>query len=148
MKQLVYRALYKRAILTWLLFIPLVILNGAVREAVYKPVAGELAAHQISTVIATAAFLALAYFRLRSQLSTVPKHILYRIGLAWVAFTVLFEIGLGRFILDASWEKLFWDYNLLAGRVWSLFLLVVFFTPVVVKQILFFKKTTKIQYSK
>lgn len=148
MKRSSYRKLFSRSFLTWLLFIPVVVLNGALREAVYKPFTGELAAHQISTVLASVAFVTLAYFRLKNHLLPVPNGILYRIGLMWVGLTVLFETCLGLFIVGDTWDKLLHDYNIFAGRIWSLFLLVVLFTPAILKQFLSTRKANKLQYSK
>ena len=42
----------------WLVFVVIAIINAAVRNKVYKPVVGDLAAHQISTVI----FVSLIFF--------------------------------------------------------------------------------------
>jgi hypothetical protein len=145
MKSLIYRKLFKRAIITWLLFLPVVVLNGAVREAFYKPIVGGLAAHQISTVIAAIAFFTLAYVCLKDHSPMVPNTILYQIGLMWVALTVLFEIILGHVILNASWEKVFSDYNLLTGRVWTLFLLIIFLSPVMVRHFRLLTKQGKYQ---
>ena len=36
-------------------------------------------------------------------------------GVLWLGLTVLFEIGLGRFVLGYSWERLFEDYDLSRG---------------------------------
>ncbi|MDY6953749.1 MAG: hypothetical protein SWE60_19755 [Thermodesulfobacteriota bacterium] len=36
--------------------------------------------------------------------------------------TILFEFLLGHFLLGHSWGRLFHDYNLLKGRLWSLLL--------------------------
>ena len=41
------------------------------------------------------------------------------IGLFWLALTLLFEFGFGRY-RGNSWEKLLADYNLLEGRLWLL----------------------------
>ncbi len=40
----------------WLLLMIAAVANGAVRELVYRPAAGELAAHQISTLTAILLF--------------------------------------------------------------------------------------------
>jgi len=122
-----------RAFFTWLLFIPVVFLNATVRELVYKPLIGGLAAHQISTVIGSVAFLTLAYFHLRHYVQGVNKNRLFGIGFMWVLLTILFEFGLGRLVTGASWDKLFYDYNILEGRIWILLLLTLSLTPFIVK---------------
>ena len=129
MKQWHYNKLYSRAIVTWLLFIPIVVFNGFIRDAVYKPFVGELTAHQISTAIASAAFLVLAYMLLKKYIITFTKRDLVLTGSMWVVLTVLFEFGIGHFIIGTPSKKLFYDYNIFEGRIWILFLLVLFLAP-------------------
>jgi hypothetical protein len=57
-------ALLPRAILTWVLFVPVAIANGTVRETLYASYVGDRTAHQISTAIAIVAYFALAYANL------------------------------------------------------------------------------------
>lgn len=133
----------RNAMLTWFLFIPIVILNGTVREKVYKPLVGELLAHQISTGIASIAFFILSYILLKKFISAAPTNKLLFIGGMWVLMTVSFELILGRFILGNSWEKLFYDYNILKGRLWTLLLLSIFMTPVLLKQFIRQRKPIK-----
>lgn len=40
------------------------------------------------------------------------------IGGMWSLLTLAFEFGFGHFVFGEPWEKLFHEYNLLAGRVW------------------------------
>ena len=51
------------------------------------------------------------------------------IGLIWLGLTVAFEFLFGRFVAGHSWIRLLQDYNILAGRVWSLLLLWVALAP-------------------
>ncbi|MFL5740403.1 MAG: hypothetical protein ACJ75B_09320 [Flavisolibacter sp.] len=127
--------IFLRAAITWLLFIPIVFINATIRELVYKPFVGELAAHQISTVLASAAFFILAYLRFRNHVQTVSKSSLFLIGCMWLIMTVLFEFALGRFVTGASWNKIFYDYNILEGRIWILLLITLLVTPFIVKQL-------------
>jgi hypothetical protein len=46
--------------------------------------------------------------------------------------TVMFEFGFGHYVAGHPWEKLFADYNVLEGRVWSIFLVWVAVLPFVV----------------
>lgn len=138
---------YARAAITWLLFIPIVFLNATVRELVYKPVTGELAAHQISTVIASVAFFILAYFRFRNHLQAVSGSSLFLIGSMWLLMTVLFEFGLGQYVTGASWDKLLYDYNIMQGRIWILLLMTLLLTPFVIKKLATVNRS-KYQYSK
>lgn len=137
------RSIFLRATLTWLIFIPIAFLNATIRELVYKPFAGDLAAHQISTVIAAAAFFILAYLRLRNHLQAVNRSSLALIGCMWVAMTVLFEFGMGRLVNGASWDRMLYDYNILEGRIWVLLLVTIFVTPFIVKQLVNRKHNNK-----
>ena len=125
--------IYVRAIFAWLLFIPIVFMNAAIRELVYKPLTGELLAHQISTITGSAAFIVLAYFLLRHHLYHIPNNQLLLIGLMWVSFTILFEFGLGIFVTGASWSEMLYDYNIRQGRIWVFFLVTIFVTPALIK---------------
>jgi membrane protease YdiL (CAAX protease family) len=125
--------IYVRAILAWLLFIPIVFMNAAVRELIYKPFTGELLARQVSTVTGSVAFFLLAYFLLRHYIYNTPNDKLLLIGLTWVALTIVFEFGLGIFVTGASWSEMLYDYNLRQGRIWIFFLVIILITPIIIK---------------
>lgn len=120
-------------ILTWLLFLPIAIFNGVIRETTYKKVVGDPAAHQISTLLAAVAFLSMVYLLRGKDFVDLDFLNLFLIGSGWMVMTVLFEFGFGHFIDKLSWEKLLSDYNILKGRVWSLFLITELITPLLVK---------------
>ena len=122
-----------RVFLTWLLFVPLAILNGMIRENVYKPIVGELRAHQISTAIASGAFFSLVFSMLKNKVAQLDNTKLLLIGGALVSMTILFEVGFGHYLNKVSWQRLVNDYNLLKGRVWSLFLMTELVSPLLVK---------------
>jgi apolipoprotein N-acyltransferase len=46
--------------------------------------------------------------------------------------TVIFEFGFGHYVAGHSWSHLLADYNLLAGRVWFLFLIWIALLPYVI----------------
>lgn len=127
--------LLPRAILTWVLFIPIAIANGIVRESVYAQYVGDLTAHQISTVIAIGAYIALAYVMLRKHFQEASLGVSLLIGALWVAMTVIFEFGFGHYVDGAPWSELLADYNLFKGHVWGLFLLTIFLTPLIVRKL-------------
>ena len=124
-----------RVFLTWLLFTPLAILNGIARNSLYQPIIGELAAHQVSTVIGSLAFIALAYFMLHKQFSGIETKTLIAIGIAWILMTIAFEFLFGHYVIGHNWQKLFFDYNIFVGRIWVLFLLVSGLTPLIVRRL-------------
>lgn len=127
------KQLLTKIIATWLLFIPIAITNGIIRDTIYKPLVGDLTAHQLSTVLAIILFFSLAFSILQNSLTHLSERTTILIGLFWVGLTICFEFGFGHFIDGASWRQLFADYNVFAGRVWGIFLLSVALTPFWIK---------------
>lgn len=122
-----------RVVLTWVCFVPMAVLNGVIREKVYRSVVGELRAHQIATALASGAFFSWTFFIFRKQVALLDRTRLLLIGGSWVSMTMLFEFGFGHYVAKTPWKKLFHDYNMLKGRVWSLFLLTELVSPLLVK---------------
>lgn len=117
----------------WFLFTPIAIINGTVRNYVYQSLIGELAAHQLSTLIGVILFFFLVFFMMKKEIVGRSQKTNFLIGLSWVMMTIIFEFLFGHYIAGHSWEKLFFDYNILEGRVWSLFLISVLFIPLSIK---------------
>ncbi len=118
-------------ILWWFVFPFIGILNGVLREATYKKFVGDLPAHQISTATGIIFFGLIFYFIFKKW---KIKSLNVLIGLIWLALTILFEFGFGHYIMGNPWEKLLHDYNLLEGRIWSLFLIWITIAPFVFYQ--------------
>lgn len=97
------------------------IANGVLRETTYGPDVDELTAHQISTatgIIFTG--LAVWAFSRRRPLQSLTQA--WVVGAWWLVLTLLFEFGFGHYVAGHSWQRLLQDYDLLAGRVWPVFL--------------------------
>ena len=116
---------------TWFLFMILAIINAGIRNGVYKPIVGDLTAHQISTLIFAIVIFVVTYLILRfSDLNLSDSQALF-MGITWVILTIGFEFIAGHYAFGNSWEKLLADYNILNGRIWSLVLLIEFIAPLV-----------------
>jgi len=114
---------------TWFLFMILAIINAGIRNGVYKPIVGDLTAHQISTLIFVIVIFVVTYLILRfSDLNLSGSQALL-MGIIWVILTIGFEFVAGHYAFGNSWEKLLADYNILNGRIWSLVLLTEFIAP-------------------
>jgi hypothetical protein len=127
-------ASYLKYFLVWAPIVILGIGNAVIRQVVYAGYMSELAAHQISTLTliilyAAYAWVVLSYLKLSSRSQAVA------VGLMWMVLTVLFEFGLGHYVLGDSWGNLLHAYNLLEGRVWGLFILSVGLAPYVIYRI-------------
>jgi hypothetical protein len=114
--------------------IPVAILNGLFRESVVRPRVGELPAHQISVATGSAGFLALVYAIWRGDVGRIEDRKLFRMGAGWLVATILFEFGFGHYLRGFSWKELLHDYNVRAGRLWVVVLLVVLFSPIICKR--------------
>ncbi len=123
-----------RAVVTWVLMIPVAILNGLFRESVIRPRIGELRGHQLSVATGSTGFLALVYALWRGEVGRIEDRDLLRMGRIWVVATILFEFGFGHYLRGFSWRQLLHDYNVRAGRLWVVVLLMVLFSPLIVKR--------------
>jgi hypothetical protein len=113
----------------WLALMALAIGNGLLREFGFGKSLPELYSHQLSTatglLITTGAVWLLAYYW-RPPASAGQA---IAIGVAWLAFTLAFEFIFGRYVAGHSWQRLLYDYNLSAGRVWPVFLAWILLLP-------------------
>jgi hypothetical protein len=114
--------------LFWLVLVMVAILNGAVREFTYGRILSELHAHQLSTLTAIL-LCGVAVWIFARSFPVASIDSAFAIGLIWLLLTVAFEFCFGRFVARLSWTKLLADYNLLAGRVWPVFLVWIFILP-------------------
>jgi hypothetical protein len=128
-------------ILWWFAFPFVGIFNGTLRELTYKKFVGDLPAHQISTATGIILFGIVFYFIFNKWKIESLKNAIW-IGVIWLVLTILFEFGFGHYVMGNSWEKLFHDYNLTEGRVWSLFLIWALIAPAVFYKSLSSKKHT------
>lgn len=127
-------SLLLRICVTWLLFLPVPILNGLLREKWYKAIVGDALAHQLGAILLSALFLVYAYVCLRGSVSGLLNWQLWCIGLFWLALTLLFEFGFG-LAAGRSRSYLLADYEVWHGRIWPLVLVTVLCSPLVVKWI-------------
>src|SRR5687767_7375246 len=104
--------------------------NATLRELFFIKHFSELRSHQFSTI--TLIILCIIYvwfvFPLL-KIQTIQQCFL--VGIAWVLLTVAFEFTLGR-LTNKSWDYLLRDYNLVAGRIWLIFLICLFLLPYIV----------------
>ena len=106
----------------WIGMVVLAILNGIMRESLYKQYMHELTAHQVSTLILLILFGIYVWFLTGLRPLESAKQALL-IGVMWCLMTVVFEFVFGHYVAGHTWSKLFQDYNLVKGRLWSLVLI-------------------------
>jgi hypothetical protein len=107
----------------------LAIINAGIRNGVYKPIIGDLRAHQLSTIIFIAIILIVTYLVLGFSHLKLTTQETFIIGTVWLLLTICFEFLAGHYVFGNSWDKLIADYNILKGKIWSLVLVTLFFSP-------------------
>lgn len=121
----------------WLPGIPIAIVNGSIRQFIYRLFLDELPAHQLSVVSFIILFgiyvwLIIPWLKLASAAEAI------RVGLVWLGLTVLFEFVFGHYVMGHPWSALLHDYHLLEGRLW-----VVVLAWMTVAPLLFYQTRTK-----
>ena len=117
-----------RYTIAWFALMLVAILNGTLREFAIGKVVPELPAHQISTL--TLIIFSGVFVWVLNRIWPIESSAqAWIIGAIWLVMTVLFEFGFGHFVAGHPWSRLVADYNLLAGRVWPLFLVWISICP-------------------
>lgn len=115
-------------ILLWFPMIVIAILNGALRQGIYVTFLDNLAAHQLS-VVSGILFFAIYIWIITRKWKIKSSKESIQIGLIWLLMTIVFEFLFGHFVMGHSWEKLFYDYNILEGRLWMVVLIWITISP-------------------
>lgn len=117
-----------RLIMVWLALVVGAILNGTFRVAVLIPEFGDATAHILSSLMLSAIILVITYVTF-PLLRITTAAAAWRAGLIWLLLTLLFEFGFGHFIAGKPWSVLVEDYNVAAGRIWVLIVVVTASSP-------------------
>jgi hypothetical protein len=120
-----------RALIIWCVLLGLAVLNGALREAVLIPRVGDVTGRALSTVTLSAAIVLLTWLSL-SWMHPVSLRDAWSIGGLWLALTLAFEFLAGHFLFRKRWRELLADYNIFAGRIWILVLVITALAPYLV----------------
>lgn len=118
----------KKYFLAWFPMVFIAIFNGTFREMAYKSLVGDLTAHQLSTLTGIM-FTGIYIWLITRQWLLTSSTQAVTIGLMWLGMTILFEFGFGHYVMKNPWSILLADYNIISGRVWSLFLLWITIAP-------------------
>lgn len=117
-----------RAIAIWLVLICAEILHGIARAVFLVPHLGEFRSNQIGVFTGSMIILVIALVFVRWIGATRNTELL-AVGVLWLVLTLTFEVGFGRFVLGASWERLAADYNVLEGGLLPFGMIVLLFAP-------------------
>jgi hypothetical protein len=118
-----------RSFFIWLLFIPLAVLNGALRDLLLTPALGDTLGRAISSLTLSLLIFGLTMLFVKKLGVDTPSG-LFIVGGFWLVLTVMFEFTLFIAVMGHPMDVLFEDYNLFRGRLWLLVLTTTFLAPV------------------
>ena len=120
--------------IAWIGGISIAIINAAIRTYLFLPNTNELTAHQLSSLTMILIFAAY-FYGLNKRWPITSENQALMIGTIWLVLTILFEFVFGHYVMGHTWSRLLHDYNIFAGRLWSLVLLWNFIGPYIIYQI-------------
>jgi hypothetical protein len=119
-----------RAIAIWMLIIFAESVHGTLRELFLAPLVGDFTARRIAFFVGLLLIFGITCFFIRWINAPTVKSLII-VGLMWMILTAAFEFGLGIFVFNYSWERMFEDYNLARGGLMGLGLLFLVFVPLI-----------------
>jgi hypothetical protein len=128
-----HRSVWVPWTIAWLGGSVLGIVNGTIRELVYKDSVGDITAHYLSTVILMV-LLGLYFWWLENRWPLPSLKTALRIGLSWAVMTASFDFGFGHYVDGKSWTELAMDYDITAGRVWIAILAWIIVGPAIARR--------------
>ncbi len=117
-----------RALVVWLVIIAVETIHGILRTLLLVPMMGDFPARQISVFTGSFLIFGVTLFFINWIAAKTTLQLLI-VGVLWVALTVIFEITLGRLVLDLSWDRITEDYNIARGGLLGLGLLFMAVSP-------------------
>jgi len=97
-----------QSFLIWLLFIPLAIANGALRDLVLAPAFGDTLGRAVSSLT---------------------------LSLLILVLTLLFEVSFFVLVMGHPMDELLMDFDLFRGRLWLIVLTATFFAPLLASKV-------------
>jgi hypothetical protein len=103
-----------RALLVWLVIIAVETVHGILRTLLLVPMMGDFPARQISVFTGSLLIFGVTLFLINWIAARTRRRLLV-VGTIWVLLTILFEITLGRLVLNLSWDQITEDYDISRG---------------------------------
>jgi hypothetical protein len=123
-----------RAFAVWFVIVAAETVHGVLRGLLLVPLVGDLPARQIGVPVGSLLVFAVAYLCIR-WIAARTKPQLVGVELLWVVLTVLFEVGLGRLVLDLPWDRIAEDYDPARGGFLGLGLLFMAVSPLLAARV-------------
>jgi hypothetical protein len=117
-----------RSFLVWLLFIPLAIANGALRDLVLTSALGDALGRAVSSLTLSLLIQGLTLL-LVDRLGVNTRSGCLVVGAFWLVLTLLFEVSFALLVMGHPMDELLQDYDIFRGRLWLIVLATTFFAP-------------------
>jgi hypothetical protein len=122
------RTVWLKASALWVVILIFAALNGILREKILMPSMGSFGALVASGII-LAGCIFLVAFAAAPWYGKLAPAAWVLVGLLWLALTLAFEFGFGRFVQNKAWTELFAAYTFKGGNMWPLILVVILVSP-------------------
>lgn len=119
-----------RATAVWLVIMAVEAAHGILRELLLAPLVGDFRGRQLAVFTGSLLILGVACLFVRWIRAGTTGRLL-TVGLLWLLLTLLFEFGLGLFVLGYSWERVASDYDLSRGGLMPLGLVLLTLAPLI-----------------
>ncbi len=117
-----------RAFIVWLLIAVAEMLHGILRVRFLNRRVGDHRARQIGVFSGSAIILAIAGFAAPWIGANTMRQLL-GVGSFWLMLMLAFDIGFGRLVFHASWERILSEFDVRRGGLLGFGMLFVFFAP-------------------
>jgi hypothetical protein len=119
-----------RALVVWLVMMGVEFSHGALRTIFLSPLLGDFRARQVSVFTGSLLIVLIACLFIR-WIRADGTGSLILVGLLWLGLTIAFELSFGHYILRRSWQSLAEDFNIFAGGLLPIGLVVLMFSPLI-----------------
>ena len=123
-----------RSVAIWFVLIGAEVIHGIARTFWLVPVVGDFQSRQIGVFTGSMMNLAVAALFIRWIHPTRIADA-FIVGITWVALTLTFEVAFGRAVMQASWQRIGSDYDLLHGGLLPIGLLILALTPLITAKV-------------
>jgi hypothetical protein len=130
---------YKKSFQFWFILLVIAFINAIVRETTYKPLLSPyigMWAHQLSSLTGILLFYGAIYFFLKRIKTPYARRDLVKVGLMWIAMTVIFESFMNSYIRKLTFEQVLQTYYFWKGDTWFFVLLSLLVSPLIAHKIL------------
>lgn len=123
--------LFVKTIVTWLVMVLAAIANGLLREKVLNVYLGESLALPVSGILLSVFILVIVY---KAVDYIMPKTVFtcLALGIFWVSLTLMFEYGLGYFVLGKEISEINQVFNLSSGNLFLWVVVVTLLSPLLI----------------